>query len=91
MPAKQGHLTINIGDLMARWTNGRYRSTIHRVIIRSGRERYSVPFFFSGNPEHRIACIPSCLPAGGAPQYAPITVEGHMRERYSATYKKDFG
>ena len=86
-----GSFIINLGDMMARWTNGRYRSTIHRVINRSGRERYSVPFFCSGNPEHRIACIPSCLPAGGAPQYAPITVEGHMRERYSATYKKDFG
>ena len=83
-----GAFIINLGDMMARWTNRRYRSTIHRVINRSGRERYSAPFFFSGNPAHVVACLDSCL--GEQPQFAPITVDDHMRERYSATYLRDF-
>lgn len=85
-----GAFVINLGDMMGRWTNDRYRSTIHRVINASGRERYSVPFFFSGHPEHPISCIPSTLREGEVPKYPAVTVDGHMRERYSATYGKAF-
>jgi isopenicillin N synthase-like dioxygenase len=41
-----GTLVINVGDLMARWTNNRFSSNAHRVINTSGRERYSVAVFF---------------------------------------------
>jgi isopenicillin N synthase-like dioxygenase len=85
-----GAFIINLGDMMARWTNDRYRSTIHRVINASGRERYSVPFFFSGYPEHPISCIPSTLDEGKVARYATMTVDQHMRERYSTTYGKAF-
>ncbi len=53
----------------------------------SGRERYSVPFFFSGNFAHKVECIPTCLAPGDAPKYPPTTVEAHMREMYRKTYK----
>jgi len=78
---------VNLGDMIARWTNDRYRSTVHRVVNASGRERYSVPFFYSGNYLHKVACIPSCLAPGQTPKYAPTTVEGHMREMYRRTYR----
>jgi len=81
-----GAFVINLGDMMSRWTNDRYRSTVHRVVNTSGQERYSAPFFFSGNPEHLIECIPSCLSGDEGPKYAAITVDAHMRERYAATY-----
>jgi isopenicillin N synthase-like dioxygenase len=77
---------VNIGDLFARWTNGRYRSTLHRVINLSGRERHSVPFFFTGNPLHRVECLPSCLAPGQIATHAPVTVEEHLRECYRRTY-----
>ncbi|QJD57463.1 isopenicillin N synthase family oxygenase [Pseudomonas sp. gcc21] len=81
-----GTFVVNLGDMIARWTNDRYRSTLHRVINTSGAERYSVPFFYSGAPQHEVRCLPGCLGEGEQPKYAPVTVEGHLREMYRRTY-----
>lgn len=81
-----GAFIVNLGDLIGRWTNERYRSTIHRVINRSGQERYSIPFFFSGNHESLIECIPSCLAAGEIALYEPVTVDAHIRQKYAQSY-----
>lgn len=85
-PPVPGTYVVNIGDLFARWTNNRYVSTLHRVINVSGRERYSVPFFFTGNPLHRVECIPTCLNDGEAPLFPAVTVEEHQIECYRRTY-----
>jgi isopenicillin N synthase-like dioxygenase len=82
-----GAFVVNLGDMIARWTNDRFRSTVHRVVNASGRERYSVPFFFSGNPDQIVECLPSCLESGELPKYPRTTVEGHLREMYRRTYK----
>ena len=82
-----GTYVVNLGDMIARWTNDRYRSTLHRVVNMSGRERYSVPFFYTGNYAHKVECIPTCLESGEQPKYLPTTVEEHMREMYKRTYK----
>ena len=81
-----GSYVVNLGDMIARWTNDHYRSTLHRVINKSGTERYSIPFFFSGHPDHEVCCIPTCLAEGEAPKYSATTVEAHMREMYQKTY-----
>lgn len=85
-PPLPGTYVVNIGDLFARWTNGRYHSTLHRVINRSGRRRYSIPFFFSGNFEYTIECLPSCIEPGGTPRFPPITVQKHQQDFYRRTY-----
>jgi len=85
-PPVPGSFVVNIGDLFARWTNDRYVSTLHRVINRSGQRRYSVPFFFTGNPLHEVRCIPTCLAPGEAPRYPVTTVEEHQRACYRRTY-----
>lgn len=85
-PPVPGAFVVNIGDLFARWTNDHYVSTLHRVINRSGRERYSIPFFFTGNLTHRVECIPTCLAPGEQPRYAPVTVEQHQIDCYRRTY-----
>jgi isopenicillin N synthase-like dioxygenase len=85
-PPVPGSYVVNLGDLIARWTNGRYRSTLHRVINRSGRERYSAPFFFTGNPLQRIEPLPGCLAEGEMQAYPTVSVDDHLRERYAQTY-----
>lgn len=85
-PPVPGTYVVNIGDLFARWTNGRYHSTLHRVINVSGRERHSIPFFYTGNPDHRVECLPGCLRDGELPAFAPVTVEQHLRDCYRRTY-----
>ncbi len=85
-PPIPGTFVVNLGDLIARWTNHRFQSNPHRVINRSGRERYSVPFFFTGNHDYVVECLPTCLGQGELPKYPPITTEAHLAERYAATY-----
>ncbi|MEM6711040.1 MAG: 2-oxoglutarate and iron-dependent oxygenase domain-containing protein [Pseudomonadota bacterium] len=85
-PPIEGAFNVNLGDMIQRWTNGRYRSTLHRVINRSGRERYSIPFFYTGNPDHTVRCIETCLEPGTEPLYPPITVSEHLQAMYKQTY-----
>ena len=75
-----GGLVVNLGDAMARWTNDRWRSTMHRVVVPDGaapgpavgERRQSIAFFHNANWDARIECIPTCLRAGEPPRYAPI-------------------
>ena len=81
-----GAFVVNLGNLMMRWTNDRYISNIHRVINKSGRERYSVPFFFSGNPDYLVECIPKCADAVSGPKYEPVKVKDWIAGRFIDTY-----
>jgi isopenicillin N synthase-like dioxygenase len=81
-----GSFVVNVGDLMARWTNGRYKSTMHRVVNASGRDRISVPFFYMGNLDYPVACMPSCVEAGDEPLFAPTTPALHLQEMVRRTY-----
>ncbi len=81
-PPRSQALLVNIGDLIARWTNDRYRSTLHRVRNLSGQDRYSAPFFFSGAANHLIQVLPGCWEDGQSPAYPPITVSEHLRRRF---------
>ena len=78
---------VNLGNLMMRWSNDRYKSNIHRVINRSGKERYSIPVFFSGNPDYTIDCLPNCKKEGEKAKYTPVTVE----QAVSSSYKESYG
>lgn len=81
-----GTFVINLGDMLRRWTNDLYHSTLHRVVnTQSGKDRYSVATFFSPWPETEVACIPSCA-EGRLALYPPITAREHTAEMARRTY-----
>jgi isopenicillin N synthase-like dioxygenase len=63
-----------------------YVSTPHRVVNRSGRDRYSVAFFGDANADASIACLPQCSGPGNPPKYPPIDYGDYLRMRLEATY-----
>ena len=82
-----GSFVINIGDMMARWSNDRYTSTPHRVINPSGVERYSMPFFVEPNFDTPIAAINSCYDENNPAIYEPISAGDYLLSRFSETYE----
>jgi isopenicillin N synthase-like dioxygenase len=85
-PPRAGSFIVNLGDLIARWTNDLYRSTEHRVINASGRDRFSVPFFLDGNPDYLVSCLPGCAGPGNPAKYSPVTVGEHTSEMHRLTF-----
>lgn len=77
---------INLGDLFMRMANDKYKSNTHRVINKSGKERYSIPFFFSGNPDYLCECLPNCREPGESAKYPPITVQDMVTSAYKDSY-----
>ncbi len=84
-PPMPGAFVVNIGDCLMRWTNDVYVSNAHRVVNRSGRERYSIAFFFDPNPEARVEAIASCIGEGEAARYAPILAADYLKMRLDAS------
>jgi isopenicillin N synthase-like dioxygenase len=82
---KVGELVVNIGDMLQRLTNGRLRSTSHRVVNpppeRRSRSRYSMPFFLHFRSDFMIEALPGTVPAGEQPKWPPITADDYLQER----------
>lgn len=72
-PVLERSFLVNGGDLMRRWTNDRFLATAHRVINRSGVERYAIPFFMDCNYDFRMECLPTCQSPDNKPRYEPIS------------------
>ena len=85
VPCIPGTFVINLGDLMAEWTNDRWRSTVHRVVNppreQANTSRLSLLFFHQPNYDAEIACLPTCTDAANPPRYAPITSGAHVARK----------
>ncbi|KAI3395001.1 hypothetical protein diail_1890 [Diaporthe ilicicola] len=83
-------LTVNIADFFERWTNGQFKSTVHRVVNRSPEKaRYSVPFFFSVNYDQKVSTLPSPGSENSSQEVDEIQAGPWVLERLRATMKQD--
>ncbi|KAL9246859.1 hypothetical protein vseg_020346 [Gypsophila vaccaria] len=85
VPHIEGAFIVNIGDLMERWTNGLFRSTLHRVNPK-GKERYSAAFFCDPPTDVVVECLESCCSESNPPRFPPICAGDYYRERFRLTY-----
>jgi isopenicillin N synthase-like dioxygenase len=82
----EGALVVNIGDMLDRLTNGRLRSTTHRVVNPGGegarRSRYSMPFFLHFRPDFTIRTLEQCIdPARPDEHPEPISSHDFLMQR----------
>ncbi|KAL4863385.1 hypothetical protein BDV12DRAFT_202160 [Aspergillus spectabilis] len=81
VPPNPAVYVVNIGDMLSFWTKNEYKSSVHRVINREPRDRYSIVFFFDGNGDAKLS------PLDGS-EDNPLTVEQHMIHRVAESYGK---
>jgi len=77
---------INIGDLMARWSNERFVSTPHRVVNASGRDRYSMVVFHDANGDTAIDPAAMNLPSGTASLHPPVRASDYIAGRFAEAF-----
>jgi isopenicillin N synthase-like dioxygenase len=78
-----GSFVVNVGDLLAEWSNDRWRSTMHRVVpppvgTTGAVRRRSVAWFQQPNWDAVIECLPTCADESNPPRYAPVTSGEHL-------------
>lgn len=77
---------VNVGDLMARWTNGVFTSTVHRAINTAGRERFSIPYFFGPNYDTVIETLASCISPENPARFPTVTTGEYILGRFDETF-----
>ena len=80
---------INIADYLQLLTNHRFESTVHRVVNKTGKERYSIPFFFVFNEDAELEVLPSCKEDGV--QYEKKRTGTYIKERLTLSRYKHPG
>jgi isopenicillin N synthase-like dioxygenase len=81
----EGGIVVNVADFLMRWTNGVYKSTVHRVVNRTDKVRYSIPLFFSINYDEKVETLPSCVSEDKPSEFPPITAGKYVLDRLSLT------
>jgi len=87
VPPIPGSFVVNVGDMMALWSNDRFASTLHRASNTSGRRRLSFPMFCGTNHDAVIACLPSCTGPGNPPRHAPVVAGAWQAMKIAAGAK----
>ena len=82
-PYIEDSFLINVGDMLERWSNGLFVSTVHRVINRSDKRRYSTVFFAAPGYHTEVACLPSCMSEAAPARYEPVLAGDYIVSRYN--------
>ena len=85
-PPIEGAFNVNIGEMLTRWTNGRFKATPHRVVNTTGQNRYSVPFFFATNYDVNIKPLNLCVENGSSPRYEEVLAGEYLVARLDEIY-----
>ena len=85
-PVIDGTFLVNLGNVMRRWSNDRFLSTPHGVLNDSGRDRYSIAFFYSPTPDARIDVLRTCTGPDDPPRYEPAVYRDLVLQFYNANY-----
>lgn len=86
LPCTPQQIIVNIGDMMARWTNNLYASTRHRVVNQSGKTRHSMAFFFDPDATADLSPLPGCLADGETPHFPPANCLEHLLMKINASF-----
>ncbi|CAN1177480.1 2-oxoglutarate-Fe(II) type oxidoreductase hxnY [Linum perenne] len=81
----QGAFVVNLGDMLERWSNCIFKSTLHRV-IGSGQDRYSIAYFVEPSHDCVVECLPTCKSDDNPPKFPPIKCSTYMSQRYKDTH-----
>lgn len=94
VPADPRAFVVNLGDLMQQWTNDRWRSTLHRVVVPpagSGpSRRQSMAFFHNANYHARIECLPTCLAPGDVAHHPPVVAGPHLQSKFRRAVGREY-
>ena len=95
VPMVPGGFVVNLGDMMARWTNDRWVSTLHRAGLppqNAGRStrRQSIVFFHNVRWDAEVRCLPTCLESGESPRYEPVLAGPHLLSKFASTVVGDY-
>jgi isopenicillin N synthase-like dioxygenase len=87
VPTIDDAFVVNIGDLMARWTNERWVSTLHRVVAPAGEtvpRRQSIAYFMNPNYDAGIRVLPTCNSDGAASK--PLTAGHYLVTKFRSAF-----
>jgi len=87
VPAVPGTFVVNIGDLMAQWTNDLWVSTVHRVVnpprdLAANSTRMSLVFFHQPNYDAMVSCLESCAAPDKPAKYQPVSSGDHLLGKF---------
>lgn len=81
-----GTFVINIGDVMARWTNDEFSSTLHRVVNYARCDRFSIPYFANLDYDVVASCLPTCCSPENPARYPPMHTGEFLLNHYRAIW-----
>jgi isopenicillin N synthase-like dioxygenase len=85
VPPLKGAFIVNLGDMLERWSNCIFKSTLHRVLM-NGQERYSIAYFVEPSHDCLVECLPTCKSENNPPKFPPINCSAYLTQRYKDTH-----